>query len=74
MTLLDGVPGRPLKIRSVDGPLATRLAEIGLAPGVEVAVVGAVAFGGPLILERAGFRVALRRDDARAVGVEGEAP
>lgn len=62
--------GARVRIERIDGALATRLAELGLVPGSEVEVVRAIPFGGPLVLDRDGFRFAIRRVDAAAVQVE----
>ena len=68
---LDRTPeGARVRIERIDGALATRLAELGLVPGSEVEVVRTIPFGGPLVLDREGFRFSIRRVDAAAVRVE----
>jgi len=74
MTLADVLPGRPAVVESIDGPLATRLLEIGLAPGSAVEVVQRVALGGPVIVDLRGFVFGVRRGDAAAVRVREGAP
>jgi ferrous iron transport protein A len=70
---LDRMPsGARVRIERIDGALATRLAELGLVPGSEVEVVRAIPFGGPVVLDRGGFRFAIRRVDASAIQVEGD--
>ena len=67
---LDRKPsGARVRIERIDGALATRLAELGLVPGSEVEVVRAIPFGGPVVLDRGGFRFAIRRVDASAIQV-----
>jgi len=71
-TLDRKASGARVRIERIDGALATRLAELGLVPGSEVEVVRAIPFGGPVVLDRDGFRFAIRRVDASAIQV-GEA-
>jgi Fe2+ transport system protein FeoA len=67
---LDRIPtGRRVRIERIDGALAARLAELGLLPGCEVEVVRAVPLGGPIVLDRRGFRFAIRRRDAASITV-----
>ena len=53
--------------------ISSRLLEMGLTPGVEVAVVGTALWGDPLELELRGYRLSVRRGggearDGRTVG------
>lgn len=71
---LDRAPaGARVVIDAVDGPLGTRLAELGLLPGAEVEVVQTIPLGGPVVLDREGFLLAIRRDDARSIRIRGGA-
>ena len=49
--------------------VSLRLLEMGLTPGVEVSVVGAAPWGGPLELEVRGYHLSLRRTEAARVAV-----
>ena len=67
---LDLTPaGTRVRVERIEGALATRLAELGVVPGSEVEVVRAIPFGGPIVLDREGFRFAIRRSDAGAIRV-----
>ena len=69
---LDRAPaGTRVRVERIDGALATRLAELGLVPGSEIEVVRAIPLGGPIVLDRGGFRFAIRRVDAQAIEVKG---
>jgi ferrous iron transport protein A len=50
--------------------LTMRLMEMGLTPGVEVAVVGAAPLGDPLELELRGYRLSVRRSEAARVQID----
>ena len=60
-----------LRIASLDGPETEcrRLLDLGLTPGEEMAVVQAVPFGDPLVVEVRGMRLALRRREAAWIRV-----
>jgi Fe2+ transport system protein FeoA len=64
-----GGRGRVYSI-SGDDELSLRLMEMGLTPGVEVAVVGTAPLGDPLELELRGYRLSVRRSEAARVQVE----
>jgi ferrous iron transport protein A len=68
-TLEQVPPGARVRIERIDGALASRLAELGLVPGSRVEVVRSIPFGGPLVLDREGFRFAIRRVDAEEITV-----
>lgn len=57
-------------VRGAD-PVAIRLLEMGLTPGVEVRLVGRAPFGDPLELEVRGYRLSIRREEAGRVAVGG---
>ena len=72
---LSEVPaGRRVVLQSLPGGTGLRLAELGFLPGATVEVRQRVALGGPVVLGRAGFVVAVRRDDAAGIRVRMEAP
>ena len=67
---LDGIPaGGRVRIERIEGGLAARLAELGLVPGTDIEVVRAIPLGGPIVLDREGFRFAIRRVDAATIHV-----
>ena len=73
MNALDQLPvGSCARVSSVagDDELSWRLLEMGLTPGVEVAVVGAAPLGDPLELELRGYRLSVRRSEAARVEIE----
>lgn len=50
--------------------VSLRMLEMGLTPGVEVAVVGVAPLGDPIELEIRGYRLSVRRSEACRVQVE----
>jgi Fe2+ transport system protein FeoA len=73
LNALDKLPvGARGRVRSIagDDELTLRLLEMGLTPGVEVAVVGTAPLGDPLELELRGYRLSVRRSEAARVAVE----
>lgn len=72
MTTLDQLRvGAKAAVQQVLGfdDIALRLMEMGLTPGVEIAVVGEAPLGDPLELELRGYRLSVRRSEARRVEV-----
>lgn len=73
MKLLADLPihsrGRVVSIRDVD-EVSARLLEMGVTPGVEVAIVGCAPLGDPLELELRGYRLSIRRSEAQRIEVE----
>lgn len=73
MTLLAelavGGRGRVSSILGSD-ELSARLLEMGLTPGVEVAIVGTAPLGDPLELELRGYRLSVRRAEAARVEID----
>jgi ferrous iron transport protein A len=73
LTLLADLPvGCRGRVNSILGSdeLAVRLLEMGLTPGVEVAVVGTAPLGDPLELELRGYRLSVRRTEAARVELD----
>ncbi len=70
-TLAETPVGQTATVREVEGhdDIALRLLEMGLTPGVEVRVVGAALLGDPVELEVRGYRLSLRKSEARRVQV-----
>ena len=64
-----GARARVVRIEGVD-ELSLRLMEMGLTPGVEVALLGVAPLGDPLELELRGYRLSLRKSEAARVEVE----
>ena len=64
-----GARGRVGSILGAD-ELSVRLLEMGLTPGVEVAVVGTAPLGDPLELELRGYRLSVRRSEAARVEID----
>lgn len=72
MTVLADLPvGARARVSLVNGgdDLSMRLLEMGLTPGVEVAVVGVAPLGDPLELELRGYRLSVRRSEAARVEI-----
>ena len=73
MKLLADLPvGARARVHSVLGgdELSVRLLEMGLTPGVEVAVVGTAPLGDPVELELRGYRLSVRRSEAARVQID----
>ena len=73
MSLLAGMPiGARGRVIAIDGDdeLSMRLMEMGLTPGIEVAVIGTAPLGDPLELELRGYHLSVRRSEAARVRVE----
>ncbi len=76
MATLDELPldGRARVVR-VDGgdDVGLRLLEMGLTPGVEVRILGFAPLGDPLELEVRGYRLSVRKSEARRVVIQSSA-
>ncbi len=73
MTTLDQMRvGARATVHEIDGfdDVALRLMEMGLTPGVDVAVVGEAPLGDPLELEIRGYRLSVRRSEARRIRIQ----
>ena len=70
--LADQAIGRCCRVVAVEGDdaVSCRLMEMGLTPGVELAVIGAAPLGDPIELELRGYRLSVRRTEASRVAVE----
>lgn len=64
-----GGRARVLQVSGGDD-ISLRLLEMGLTPGVELAVVGVAPLGDPLELEVRGYRLSVRKSEAAKVDVE----
>lgn len=73
MSLLADLPvGARARVTTILGTdeLTMRLLEMGLTPGVEVAVIGTAPLGDPLELELRGYRLSVRRSEASRVQID----
>lgn len=59
-------------VQSVDGQddISLRLLEMGLVPGTSLTMLGTAPLGDPLEFEVRGYRLSLRRSEARRVEVQ----
>lgn len=64
--------GGSARVIDVSGndPVAIRLLEMGLTPGVSVRVLGRAPFGDPLELELRGYRLSIRHSEAARVTID----
>lgn len=71
-TLADLRVGSKARVKNVPGDdeLSMRIMEMGLVPGVELAMIGVAPLGDPLEFELRGYRLSLRRSEARLVEIE----
>jgi len=58
---------------AADGPIERRLLDLGLLPGTRVIALRRAPLGDPIEYELRGYRLCLRRSEARRVRVEREA-
>ena len=65
----SGMRGRVVSVRSAS-PEAIRLQEMGLSVGAEFTVLEVAPFGDPVQISLRGYRLCLRRREARTVDVE----
>jgi ferrous iron transport protein A len=67
--LSDLTIGQRAQIETVEGNdgVSVRLLEMGLVPGIEIALVGTAPLGDPLELEVRGYRLSVRRSEAARV-------
>ena len=71
-TLADLSIGDRARVSGVSGvdQVSVRLMEMGLTPGVEVAVIGAAPLGDPLEIRIRGYRLSVRRSEAARIEVQ----
>lgn len=72
ITLADLAVGQRGRVACVDGAdsLAMRLLEMGLTPGAELKLIGVAPLGDPIEIELRGYRLSLRKSEAKRVSVE----
>jgi ferrous iron transport protein A len=70
--LADLPVDRRARIVQISGSddVTMRLLEMGLTPGIEVLVAGQAPLGDPLELEVRGYRLSIRKSEARRVEIE----
>ena len=71
LTLADLSPGSSARVVDVLGEdgLAARIMEMGIIEGELITVVGVAPLGDPMDLEVQGYRLSLRKNEARRVTV-----
>lgn len=71
-TLAQLQVGASAKVARIEGQdeLACRLMEMGLTPGVELRLIGAAPLGDPLELEVRGYRLSVRKSEAKRVELQ----
>ncbi len=64
--------GSRCRVVNVDAgdAIGMRLLEMGLTPGVELAIVGTAPLGDPIELEVRGYRLSVRKSEAARVSIE----
>jgi Fe2+ transport system protein FeoA len=67
--LAIGATGRVVRVNGLD-ETSMRLMEMGLTPGVQLAVIGTAPLGDPLELQVRGYRLSVRRKEAALVDIE----
>jgi ferrous iron transport protein A len=73
MTLKELPAGESARVIGVrgDSPISKRLMEMGVVPGVAVRVVKAAPFGDPMEIRLLGYNLAIRRNEAASIEIEG---
>jgi Fe2+ transport system protein FeoA len=71
LCLADLEPGADARIESVDAesPIGRRLLDLGFVPGTRVRVLRRAPLGDPVEYELRGYRLCLRRTEARRIRV-----
>ncbi|MFO0942998.1 MAG: ferrous iron transport protein A [Pirellulales bacterium] len=71
LTLADIAPGKSARVIDVTGDdnLAARIMEMGIYEGELVKVVGIAPLGDPMDLEVQGYRLSLRKAEAKRITV-----
>jgi ferrous iron transport protein A len=71
-TLAQLPVGEEARVISVEGnnPVAKRLMEMGIIPGVSVRVIKTAPFGSPLEVKVRGYHLALRKSEAETIEVQ----
>ncbi len=71
LTLSDISPGNSAIVEEVlgDDSLSMRIMEMGFVEGIPVKVIGYAPMGDPIEVELRGYRLSLRKDEARRVTV-----
>ena len=71
-TLAEMSIGHRALISHIDGvdAVSARLMEMGLIPGVELTLVGTAPLGDPLELEVLGYRLSVRKSEAKRIVLE----
>jgi ferrous iron transport protein A len=71
-TLAQLAVGSRAIVKRIDGAdeVSCRLMEMGLTPGVELAIVGVAPLGDPIELELRGYRLSVRKSEAQRVQLE----
>ena len=64
-----GESGRVVQVVGEDD-ISRRLLEMGVTPGVELRCLGAAPLGDPLEFELRGYRLSLRRSEAKHIELE----
>ena len=64
-----GGRGRIVRVTG-SGEVSRRLLEMGITPGAEIRLLRAAPLGDPLEFEIRGYRLSLRRSEARQIDVE----
>lgn len=67
--LAIGERARVVRVAGSD-EISTRLLEMGMTPGVQLAVLGLAPLGDPMELELRGYRLSVRKSEAARVEVE----
>jgi ferrous iron transport protein A len=64
--------GDQARVKQVTGAddISARLLEMGLTPGVSLALLGVAPLGDPIELELRGYRLSIRKSEAARVEVE----
>jgi ferrous iron transport protein A len=64
-----GTKGRVVGVQGAD-EISIRLMEMGLTPGVSFRLVGTAPLGDPLELEVRGYRLSVRKSEAKRVQID----
>jgi Fe2+ transport system protein FeoA len=71
-SLTDLIQGQSAKVVQVtgDGAVSQRLMEMGITPGATIRFIGSAPLGDPLEYEVRGYRLCMRRSEAKQIEVD----
>ncbi|NJE10570.1 ferrous iron transport protein A [Thermococcus sp. MAR1] len=70
MKLSEVEPGRTVKVKEITGGPKARFMAMGISRGTKIKVLKRAPLGDPIAVEVRGYKLSLRKDEARFIEVE----